>query len=235
MNVLAFDTCLGALSVALRWRSARGEWLLCEAYEERQTGHAERLMPMIEEVLASAGLSMAEIGRIAVTTGPGTFTGVRTGIAAARGFHLALGIDVVGMSSLALIAERADRLLAKLRGDRPLVVAVDARRGQLYLQVFGENAGEPLSEPRLLEIAEAVAAIPGSAAVAVGSGAELLAAAACEFGIKLETAAHALEPHARGLAVLGHVLPKLEPILPLYLRPPDAKPQGDKSLPRSNV
>ncbi|MFM2423228.1 MAG: hypothetical protein RL291_1758, partial [Pseudomonadota bacterium] len=105
MNVLAFDTCFGATSVAVRWRSTAGEWLLREAYESRQVatgglagppGQAERLLPMIDEVMAAAGLGFEDIGRIAVTLGPGTFTGVRVGIAAARGLALARKIPVTG-------------------------------------------------------------------------------------------------------------------------------------------
>ena len=98
MGVLAFDTCFGAVSVAVRWQSARGEILLREDYEERETGHAERLMPMIESVMHGAGLRFSSINRIAVTLGPGSFTGLRIGIAAARALGLAANIPVVGMT-----------------------------------------------------------------------------------------------------------------------------------------
>src|SRR5262245_6799536 len=118
MAVLAFDSCLGAASVAVRWQSAGGEWLIREAYEERQIGHAERLMPMIEQVMAAAHLEFSALRCIAVTIGPGTFTGVRTGIAAARGLALATGLPVVATSSTAVIAQRADLLLGGSRGER---------------------------------------------------------------------------------------------------------------------
>ena len=127
MNVLAFDTCFSAVSVAVRWQGAGGERLLREAYEERSAGHAERLFPMIAEVMDGAGLPFAAIDRIAVTLGPGTFTGVRVGISAARALALALGKPVVGITSLAAMACRAEELLGERLGGRQLVVAVDAQ------------------------------------------------------------------------------------------------------------
>jgi len=72
MNILAFDTCFGAVSAAVRWRSAEGEWLLREAYETRTTGHAERLFPMITEIMEDAGLAFSSIDRIGVTLAFGT-------------------------------------------------------------------------------------------------------------------------------------------------------------------
>jgi tRNA threonylcarbamoyladenosine biosynthesis protein TsaB len=131
MNVLAFDTCLGAVSAAVRWKSDRGEWLLREACEARATGHAERLFPMIAGIMDGAGLAMSAIDRFAVTIGPGTFTGVRVGVAAARALALATGKPVVAMTSLAVMAHRARYLLGSAHGGRPLLVAVDAGRGML--------------------------------------------------------------------------------------------------------
>ena len=136
MNILAFDTCLGALSVAVRWRGAGGEWLTRHAHEVRERGHAERLMPMMAEVMEEAGLAFSDLGRIAVTVGPGSFTGVRVGVAAARGLALASGIATVGATSLAVMARQADERLGEARGGRLLAVAVDARRGSVYLQLF---------------------------------------------------------------------------------------------------
>jgi tRNA threonylcarbamoyladenosine biosynthesis protein TsaB len=107
MNVLAFDTCFGAVSAAVRWKSARGEWLLREAYEPLTVGHAERLLPMIDDVMIGSGLTYQQLDRIAVTIGPGGFTGLRVGVAAARAMALATGKPVVGLTSLAAMAERA--------------------------------------------------------------------------------------------------------------------------------
>src|SRR5262245_25509962 len=105
MNILAFDTCLGAVSVAVRWRGPEG-LLWGEAGELRSAGHAERLVPMIAEVMAGTGADFASLDRIAVTQGPGGFTSVRVGIAAARALALATGKPVVTATSLAVMAHR---------------------------------------------------------------------------------------------------------------------------------
>ena len=137
MNVLAFDTCLGAVSAAVRWKGASGEWQVASRFEARAGGHAERLMPMIAEVMEEAGLAFADLGRIAVTVGPGTFTGVRGGVAAARGLALASGLPVVTATSLAVMAHGAREQLQGRDADL-LAVAVDARRGMVYLEIFDE-------------------------------------------------------------------------------------------------
>ena len=230
MNVLAFDTCLGAVSAAVRWRSARGEWLLCEAYEELTVGHAERLLPIIDSVMNGAGLGYRQLDRIAVTMGPGGFTGLRVGIAAARAFALATGKPVVGMSSLAIMAERANLLLGDSRAGRILGVAVDARRSAYYVQLFGDNAGAPLSEPQLLTASEAAGLLPMGAVVMVGSGATAVAAAADRDDV--EAILPGLQPHARQLALIAPVLIPLDHVRPLYLRAADAKPSSVPPLPR---
>lgn len=229
MNILAFDTCFGAVSAAVRWQTVRGERAVREAYEERVTGHAERLFPMVAEVLEGAGLTFADIDRIAVTVGPGTFTGVRAGVAAARGFALASGKPVVGISSLAVIAHRADRNLNDRHADWPLAVAVDARRAAIYFQLFGDEFTS--ADGPLLTTAEEAAEIIGARpTLVVGSGAAAVAAAA---GSGIKALLPHLLPHARSLAFLAEDLEPLDVVRPLYLRQPDAKPQGDQSgLPR---
>ena len=104
MNVLAFDTCLGAVSAAVRWRDDTGAWQLNGHYEPLALGHAERLLPLIERAMADAGLRFDQLDRLAVTIGPGGFTGLRVGVSAARALALATGLPVVGLSSLALMA-----------------------------------------------------------------------------------------------------------------------------------
>jgi tRNA threonylcarbamoyladenosine biosynthesis protein TsaB len=228
MATLAFDTCFGAVSVAVRWKSARGEWLLREAYEELQVGHAERLMPMIEEVMVGAGLTFQQLDRLAVTSGPGGFTGLRVGVAAARGLALAARLPIVTMTSLAVMAHRADLLIGAKRVSRPLAVAVDARRGAVYLQMFGENAGDALAPPQCLPVAEATALLADSDAMCVGSGAALIAGARCEVQLP------ALQPHARALVLLAQVLTPAHPVRPVYLRAADAKLPAGQGLPRAN-
>jgi tRNA threonylcarbamoyladenosine biosynthesis protein TsaB len=281
MNVLAFDTCLGALSVAVRWRGSGGEWLMRWAFEAHQGGHAERLMPMIAELLCEAGLPFSAIARIAVTLGPGSFTGVRAGVAAARGLALASGRPVVGTSSLAVMAEEARRLLGgvegmggsttgarKERGDalgmgeaaapilagtageakggatggaergpgmgtataaatrkgRGLAVAVDARRGMVFFQLFAPTGQ---ATPPLLVAPDRVPGLIGKEPVTlVGSGAVAVGAAVAAAGGEVETHLLQLQPHARALAALAETLPPLAAVRPLYLRPPDVKPQA---------
>ena len=170
MNILAFDTCLGAVSVAVRRRDAGGLWLTHHAREVRERGHAERLLPMMAEVMAEAGLAFPDIGRIAVTVGPGTFTGVRVGVAAARGLALASGIATVGATSLAVMAHQAGELLGKTLGDRALAVAVDARRGSVYLQIT--TGADPAGPPQLLVADDAARQIGMRPVLIVGSGAD---------------------------------------------------------------
>ena len=227
MNVLAFDTCFGALSVTVQWQ-ADGESRLHEAYELRSTGHAERLFPMIAQVLKESGTTLAAIDRIAVTLGPGTFTGVRVGVAAARGLALALNKPVVGMTSLAAMAHEADALLGAERGVRPLAVVVDARRGMVYFQLFrGDALGS--DGPRLATPDEAASALGDKPALVVGSGAAMVAELA---GSNAEARLPDLQAHARALAVLAPQLAPLSAVTPLYLREPDIKPQADKTIAR---
>jgi tRNA threonylcarbamoyladenosine biosynthesis protein TsaB len=229
MNILAFDTCFGAVSVAVGYRIVGGELRLREAFELRSTGHAERLFPMIAEVMDGAGLVFPDIDRIAVTLGPGTFTGVRVGISAARALALAMGRPVVGITSLAAMAHRAVALLADEVAGRQLVVAVDARRGSLHVQSFGAGEREG-SEALLLTPEEAALRIGREDAVIVGSGASAVAAAVRGRGGKAEACLPDLQPHARALVERAPGLAPISPVKPLYLRPPDAREQGDTQL-----
>jgi tRNA threonylcarbamoyladenosine biosynthesis protein TsaB len=223
MNVLAFDTCLGAVSAAARWR-AGGGWQLREAYEPRSTGHAERLMPMIAEVVGGGGLAFSAIDRIAVTVGPGGFTSVRIGISAARALALATGKPVVGTSSLAVIAHRAEEMLGEPLGERQIMVAVDAGRGACYVQSFAAGAVET-GEPLLLAAPEAARSVGRRGAIVVGTAALAVAGLAREAGGDAEPRFPDLQPHARNLADLAPRLTPIAPVRPLYLRPPDARAQ----------
>lgn len=230
MNTLAFDTCFSACSVAATWRTPDG---VAGAYrfERLVRGHAERLTPMIGEVMAEAPFGFPQIERIVVTTGPGTFTGQRVGIAAARALALATGAPVGTLSSLAVMAYTAAAEIPAEIAGRVLAVAVDARRDEIYFQCFAGPDLAPLDEPQLTTPASAVRLLGGREAVAVGSGAELLSAAAQGLGIAVEARLPALEPNVRSIPVnvvaTGSGLPR-----PLYLRPPDAKPQDGASLAR---
>ena len=237
MNILAFDTCFDGCSVCVAQMrgEARADTVveLASAFERFETGHAERLVPMIGEAMERAGLDFHEIDRIAVTVGPGTFTGMRIGVAAARGLALATGAALVGASSLAVMAEVATRELGTGNaGD--LAIAVDARRGEVYVQLFGVGGLDAKSLPAVLSIAEAARIGDGGPLVIAGSGAAAVAAAAASEGRQVTACLPDLLPDARALAHMAAVLDTVEgPLLPLYLRPPDAKPQVGKAVARA--
>ena len=229
MALLAFDTCFGAVSVAVRYRAAGDAWTIREAYEARHTGHAERLMPMIAEVMAGAGLEFEQIERFAVTVGPGSFTGVRVGVAATRAFALAAARPVVGVSSLEVIAARGRQLLGARGDGRTLLVAVDARRGGLYCALHhdGTTAGD--TRPALLTPEAAATLARDHRALVIGSGVPLIAGHAALAGHTIDTELASIEPHARFLALLAADRPvdphPAKAIAPLYLRSPDVRPQ----------
>ncbi len=237
MNVLAFDTCLGACSVALSRAAAEGDSARTERiwrYEAMAIGHAERLMPMIEEVLAEAGGGLTDIDAIAVTEGPGTFTGLRVGVAAARGLALAAQRPIRATTSLHVMGQQAIAELQATLDGRVLAVCMDARAGQMFVQYIDGAGGDPLTAAELLLPDQAVLRAPQREVVCVGSGALAFAGAAATLGgCAVETALPDLQPDARALAALAPRLPERKPLLPLYLRLPDAKPQLGKSLPRA--
>jgi tRNA threonylcarbamoyladenosine biosynthesis protein TsaB len=233
MNVLAFDTCFDACSVCVAQSREESVVELASALEHFETGHAERLIPMIEEVMRAAGVAFEAIDRVAVTLGPGTFTGVRIGLAAARGLALSAGIAVVGASSLAVMAEVARREVPDLPRDVDLAVAVDARRGQAYAQLFGASGLEAKSPPQLLAI-DAVSQLGEGRLIVVGSAAEAVASAGKNSGRSLMARLPSLLPDAAALARMAFALPASQaPLVPLYLRPPDAKPQQGKAIARA--
>lgn len=139
--VLGFDTSAAHCAAGLFW-TAPGEngRQLPARHEEMQRGQAERLMPMLEEVLAEAGLGWRDLGAIGVGTGPGNFTGIRIAVSAARGLALGLGIPAIGVSSF--------ELLAHGRGNGPLRITLPAPRGQAYVQRF--DGGAPVAAPDLI-------------------------------------------------------------------------------------
>jgi len=232
MNILAFDTCFDACSVCVAQTRAEQAVEFSGALERFETGHAERLIPMVEEVMSSAGLTFSDIDRLAVTVGPGTFTGTRIGVAAARALALSSSMEVVGASSLAVMAEAALRELQPPSGTN-FAVAVDARRGQAYVQLFAASALEPNSPPLLLSIEEA-GRIGADPLIVVGSAAEAVATAAAASVRRMAARLPDLLPDAAALARMAFELPASQgPLVPLYLRPPDAKPQDGKSIARA--
>jgi len=215
MIVLAIDTA-GVDCAAAVFDSDSGK-LLGRVSETIGRGHAERLMAMIDEALTSASLTLAHVSRIGVTVGPGSFTGIRVGVAAARGLALALGVECVGVSTLEVLAQTTSET------DKPVLAAINAHRDEVYAQSF--EAGIPIGEPLLLELDDylARAAIPGT--VLVGSASSLAADRNAETGPDH----YPIEIVARISATAkAQGKPK-----PLYLRGPDAKPQTGFAVSRA--
>ncbi|MEO8758679.1 MAG: tRNA (adenosine(37)-N6)-threonylcarbamoyltransferase complex dimerization subunit type 1 TsaB [Devosia sp.] len=149
--LLAIDTAAPRLQLALLHDGDRLDTLV----EDMATGQAERLFPALADLLARSGLVYADLTRIAVTTGPGSFTGLRIGLSAARGLALALNIPVVGVPSL---------LALSLSTPSPSVVLLDARRDEAYFQIF-DGPSLPAGEPALLPMDEARHRVPAGAAL----------------------------------------------------------------------
>jgi len=220
MTLLAFDTSMAACSAAI-WRD--GEGVLAHRCSAMARGHAEALFPMIRAVMADAGIGFPELQAIAVTRGPGSFTGVRVAVAAARGLSLATGKPLLAATSLEVIARGAMRRLTARQASEPFVVAMDARRGQLYCQQFA--AGHAVSDPQALTPEDCADTLPHEECVAVGSGAVLLAQAAGAARRVLVLDPDILPDAADLAAVCAGRAPEPGPLMPLYLRAPDAKPQ----------
>ena len=148
MTLLGFDTATTACSVAL-WAGGGVAAHRCVA---AAAGHAEMLVPLLREVAAEAGTGLASVDAFAVTIGPGSFTGIRIGLATARGLALAAGRPLIGLSTLEVLAAG----VPESERDSPILAALDARRGGLYVQLF-DRALRPLCAPR----AASTEALPG--------------------------------------------------------------------------
>ncbi len=230
MRVLAIDTALEACSAAVL-DTTRGSIVARESVPMVR-GHAEALMPLVARVLDQAALAFADLDRIAVTTGPGSFTGLRVGISAARGIALAAGKPAVGLSTLAALA--APHIAAD--DSLPIAAAIDARHDHVYLQVFGPG-GRTAVAPRISSVREAVRAVVRAAASGrsrlVGSGAAMLAAAWPQIEAPPSLIDESRAPDIDWVARLGAAAADTgTPPKPLYLRAPDAQPQDAAQLPR---
>ncbi len=226
MRVLAIDTALEACSAAVLDLDRGG--IVASETIPMVRGHAEALMPLIARVMDLAEAEFAGLDRISVTTGPGSFTGLRVGISAARGLALASGKPAIGLSTLSGFA--APHIAEDDTSN--VVVAIDARHDHVYLQIFGTN-GRTIVAPRIAPVREAVRAAMTAPARLVGSGANLLAAVwprNAEQPLLIEQRS---APDIAWIARLGaaaadgYASPK-----PLYLRAPDAQPQDAARLPR---
>jgi tRNA threonylcarbamoyladenosine biosynthesis protein TsaB len=225
MNVLAFDSSGAACSAAIRDGEGR---LLAHRFQSMARGHAELLMPMLRDVMAEAGLAFGELDLIAVTTGPGSFTGIRVGLAGARGLALASGLPLLGITAFEAIAAAVSP--AERRG-AALIVAIDSRRGDLFIQSFAVD-GTASSAPAALAPAALGDAVPAGALVLAGDGAARARDALAALGRVALLARADGPPDAADIARLAlarwhpGMLPP--PPLPLYLRAPDATIPGPR-------
>lgn len=217
MITLALDTCLAACSAAV----LDGDSVLARRVEPMTRGHQERLAPLVAEVMAEAGLPFGGLDRVGVTIGPGSFTGLRVGLAFAKGLGQALAIPVIGVGVLEALAE-------PLRAEPAAIfAALEAKRGQVYLQAFRDGAA--LMAPDALAIETAAARLVELAgagpAILVGTGAAHLAET-----LPAARIVHADHAEPEAVARLAAAKPVVPP-RPLYLRAPDAKLPGGRDLP----
>jgi tRNA threonylcarbamoyladenosine biosynthesis protein TsaB len=221
MLILAIDTALDACAAGVLDTEAGR--LIAQESQAMKRGHAEALMPLIARVIEQSGIAFAALDRIAVTTGPGSFTGLRVGLSAARGIALAANKPVVGLTTLTAYAAP----FVSESGEHPIISAIDARHDHVYLQAVSGN-GSSLIRPRVASIEEALGAAQFGAPHLVGNAARILAdrwpaQEPPPFTVDPQPA-----PDIAWVAWLGAaVSPNTAPARPFYLRAPDAKPTKD--------
>jgi tRNA threonylcarbamoyladenosine biosynthesis protein TsaB len=215
-TILALESATEACSAAL-WRH---DVLIAHRFDARRRGHAACLMVQVRDVMAEAGLDFADLDLIATTVGPGGFTGLRIGLASARALALAAGKPLIGVTTLEVVAA------AQKSAGVPLLIAIDSKRADLYVQLFAPDL-TPQSAPAAL-LPRAIAALlpDGPVAVAGNAAAMVVAALASERpdlraldGPELPDAALVARIAAGRSASMSPAAPMPEP---LYLRPPDA-------------
>lgn len=220
-NLLAIDTAAN-LCAACVWDTDAGAER-GRAVLDLGKGHAEHLMTVTGEALAKAGIGYSDLGAVAVSVGPGSFTGVRVGVSAARGLSLALGVPAIGVTTLeAIAAEHDDSKNATL-------VVIDAGRDHVYAAVY-QSFSRLRYGPVMIAFDDAVALAREGGLILAGSASEKVASTAGGDPFIASRAATAdIAVYARIAAARGASADKPKP---LYLRPPDAKPQASHVLAR---
>jgi tRNA threonylcarbamoyl adenosine modification protein YeaZ len=218
MRILAIDTSCGAASAAVVDGLSRQT--LARLSRPMAQGHAEALGPIVERVMGEADGGFASIDAIAVGVGPGSFTGIRIGLAMARAIALTLEVPIIGVSTLVAFAAPL------LEHPRPgvIVSAIDAKHGGVYFQAF-ESSGRPLFAARAASLREAVRAIGAGPARLAGDGAEAFALEARRAGLVCDASGAAAYPDIVAIARVALASnPGDCPPRPLYVKPPDARP-----------
>ena len=231
-TLLALETAGSRCSAAV----ARGDCILATASQTQRHAHGEVLMSMLDRVMAEAGLSPRQLDIIAAAIGPGGFTGIRVGLAAAQGIALATGARLIGVTGFAAVVQ-ALRRAASADGTTGahLLVALDSRRDDLYVQLFAPDLATPLAGPLAVlpdRLPGYIGAAPRGAPMLVAGDAAETAAAALHGRVRAEIVP-ASAPDGVGVAAAAldaaRSAPAAEPVRPLYLRPPDVtlpKPRG---------
>ena len=188
-----------------------------------ERGHAESLLPLIERVMSRVAGGFAALNRVAVSIGPGSFTGLRVGLSAGRAIAFATSVPAVGVSTLSAFAAP----MIGLDPDMLIASAIDARHGHVYVQMVSGDGRMALS-PRIIPVGDAAMALGTGPARIVGSGANLLARAARALGMQPEVGDDLIGPDITWIARLGATAaPEFSPPSPLYLRAADATPQSN--------
>lgn len=222
MKLLAIDTA-STLCAACVWDTDAGREL-GRAVEDIGKGHAERLMDVIAQAFSGTGVGYSELGAIAISVGPGSFTGIRVGVAAARGLALALKIPALGVTTLSAIAEEA----RQTHPSRRIIASIDARRDELYVEDHAPD-GSLSFGPAIVNVADAGRLLPGLPPVLAGSGSDILTTLDPSADRSGGAATADIGVYAR-LAAAGRI--HGSPPTPLYLRGPDARPQDGFALAR---
>lgn len=211
MPVLFIDTALDAASVAV----ADGETTLFARTVETERGHQEHLAGLVRDALTAAALAPRDIDRVGVVVGPGSFTGLRIGIAFAKGFAFGVRAPCVGVTTL-------EALALSLPGEGSGAVLMEGGRGEIFLQEF--ERGAALGAPEVLrreDLATRLRALPPGAPL-VGSAAPRLGADVDDHGRRPDPAA--------GARAVGRRAPPFPPPKPVYLRPPDARTLEERTV-----
>jgi tRNA threonylcarbamoyladenosine biosynthesis protein TsaB len=225
LRVLALDTALEVCAAAVL--DTDGEDFLASRSLPMSRGHAEALMPLVATVMSDAGIEFPDLDRIAVTIGPGSFTGLRVGVAAARGIALATGKPAVGLTTLAVLAAP----FFDVDDSRPLLAVIDARHDQVYMQLFGVG-GRTLIAPRLAPLRDAIRTAMASPTRIIGNAAKRVEAAWPDHERRPPLVTTVRAPDIGWVARLGAASLDVGGVKPLYLRAADAQPQDSGILPR---
>ncbi len=212
--ILAIDTSGPICSAA--FLDSGSNQIVTQRSDDIGRGHAELLLPMIDELMAASELQWSDVEAVGCSTGPGSFTGLRVGLAAAKGFAFALSCPCIGVSVFeAFNCGRTD----------PLCVVLNAKRNEFWLQIF-DNTREELEDPKAVSHEHVLDFIPSNIADLVGSGAQDLASRDNRFRILSDAPSPPIEAIAQ--LTKNRIANAVQfPAQPLYLRAPDAKPQAE--------